>query len=153
MAITRFDPFRDVFKPMMDIRTDLDRLFGDFFGRRGVAPVEAPEYAVVPAIEVSETDNDIMVKAALPGVDKNDVKVEIVGDKLNIHAEVKKEKKEEKENLLAQELYYGSFTRVVALPCEVQADKAKGELKNGIMIIRIPKSEQVKAKAVSIELK
>lgn len=151
MAIERFDPFRDIMRSMMDFRTDIDRLFGDVIGRRTALPAEEGVWA--PAVEMAETDKEILVKAVLPGVNKENLRLEITGDRLNLQAEVKREAKQEKENLLAQEIFYGTFARSIQLPCEVQADKAKAELKNGILTVTLPKSEQHVAKAIPIELK
>lgn len=153
MALVRFDPVRDVMRSMMDFRTDIDRLFGDIFGKRGMAPAEEQGAVWAPAVEMSETDKEVIVKASLPGVNKENLKLEVTGDRLSLQAEVRRETKEEKENLIAQEIFYGTFARGIQLPCEVQSDKAKAELKNGILTVSLPKSEQHVSKAIPIELK
>jgi HSP20 family protein len=153
MALVRFDPVRDVMRSMMDFRTDIDRLFGDVLGRRAAAPAEEQAAIWAPAMEMSETEKEVVVKASLPGVNKENLKLEVMGDRLSLQAEVRRETKEEKENLLAQEIFYGTFARAVQLPCEVQSEKAKAELKNGILTVYLPKSEQHVSKAIPIELK
>jgi HSP20 family protein len=151
MALERFDPFRNIMSSMMDFRKDIDRLFGDVLGRGRTLPGEEAVWA--PAVEISESDKEVILKAVLPGVKKDNLRLEITGDRLNLQAEVKREAKQEKENLLAQEIFYGTFARAIQLPCEVQADKAKAELKNGILTVTLPKSEQHVARVIPIELK
>jgi HSP20 family protein len=102
---------------------------------------------------MSETEKEVIVKASLPGVNKENLKLEVMGDRLGLQAEVRRETKEEKENLIAQEIFYGTFARAIQLPCEVQSEKAKAELKNGILTVYLPKSEQHVSKAIPIELK
>ena len=90
-------------------------------------------------LDVIDRDKEFVVRAELPGVEKEDVKVEIMGERLMIEAERKFEEEEEKENFYRHELGYGKLMRTVALPDEVDADNVHAELKEGILSIHLPK--------------
>ena len=90
-------------------------------------------------LDVIDRDKEFVVRAELPGVEKDDVKVEIKGERLLIEAERKFEEEEEKENFYRHELGYGKLMRTVALPDEVDADNVHAELKEGILSIHLPK--------------
>jgi len=104
-----------------------------------------------PAVEVIEKPEEIVVKAELPGIDVKDVEVRLENNQLVIQGEKKRESKEEKDNILRMEVSYGSFYRVIPLPAEVKEDKIKAKYKKGVLTITLPKSEQAKAKKISIE--
>jgi len=96
MALIKWEPS---FKGLTDFRKEMDRLFDDFFGRRAPA-IPEEEFVLEPSIDLSETDNDIIVKAAIPGVDKKDINIQITNNVLKISGEIKKESRREKEKLL-----------------------------------------------------
>lgn len=132
---------------------DMDRMLEDFFGRR-VRPWWperwfAPE-ARVPIIDVFEEKDDIVVKAELPGLEKDDIEVNLTDHTLTIKGEKKKEEEVKEENYYRAERSYGSFLRTLDLPREVHADKVKAAFKNGILEIRMPKTEAAKTKAVNV---
>ena len=95
---------------------------------------------------VYEEKDEIIVKAELPGMDKSDVEVNISDSELTLKGEKKKEEKVEEENYFRCERSYGAFFRSVELPTDVQADKIKASFKNGILEVRLPKTEEAKAK-------
>lgn len=135
---------------MRRLTEEMDRVFGmepRFFGQAGT------ETAWSPAIEVFERDKKFYVRAELPGLAKEDVKVTIVHDGLTIEGERKEEKEEKKEGFYRTERSYGSFYRQIALPEHVKAEEAKATFKNGVLEIEIPAipMPEVKARALEIQ--
>jgi len=107
----------------------------------------------IPSVDIFEEGDNVVVKAELPGIKKEDVDVSITDNTVSISGEKKKEEKVERKNYYREERSYGSFTRSFRLPVEVQPDKAKASFKEGVLEIRIPKTEEAKKKEkkVSIE--
>jgi HSP20 family protein len=146
-------------KPFMGLtrwETEMERLFNDFFGRK-LGP-SWPERWVgaemtTPALDVYEDKDDIVVKAELPGLGKDDIQVNISDSELTLKGEKKKEEKIEEEDYYRGERSYGAFTRSVDLPADVQADKVKASFKDGILEVRLPKTEEAKTKAKPIKIK
>ena len=124
------------------LQREMDRLFEDFFRRGGL---------MRPSVDVVETDDTVVVKAELPGMEPKDVDISVSGDKLTIKGERKAEKEEKGKTFYRMERCYGSFCRTVELPASVEADKAKADYKNGVLEITLPKTEQVKAKKIPIK--
>jgi len=106
-----------------------------------------------PSVDIFEEKNDVVVRAELPGVNKEDIDITLTDDTISIAGEKKKEKEAEKKNYYRWECSYGSFVRTFTLPAEVQTDKAKTQFKHGILEIRIPKTEEAvkKEKKLKIE--
>ena len=124
------------------LQREMDRLFEDFFRRGGL---------MRPSVDVVETDDTVVVKAELPGMEPKDVDISVSGDKLTIKGERKAEKEEKGKTFYRMERGYGSFCRTIELPASVEADKAKADYKNGVLEITLPKTEQVKAKKIPIK--
>lgn len=103
-----------------------------------------------PSIDIEETDEEIIVTAELPGLDKDKVSVEVVGDRLALRGERKRETEERKDGYHYSERSYGAFTRTVALPSEVDAAKANGKYKDGLLRITLPKTARSKAKRIAV---
>jgi HSP20 family protein len=104
-----------------------------------------------PPVDVVDKKDNIIVKAELPGIDKNDVKISISENALTIRGERKKEKETKKEDYYCCERAFGSYSRTIALPVEVDKTKAKASYKNGILEIILPKIEEVKPKEIEIK--
>ena len=106
-----------------------------------------------PSVDIFEDGKDIVVKTELPGLKKEEVDVKLTGNSITISGEKKKEDKVDKKDYYRFESSYGSFTRTLSLPSEVQTDKAKAQFKNGVLEIRVPKTEEAvkKEKKVVIE--
>jgi HSP20 family protein len=145
MSIIRWDPFDEI----MSMRESMDRLFEDFFSRR---PRQSGPLVWQPAVEISETDAEVVVKAELPGIDPKHVEVNVTGDTLTIKGEAKAEQEEKRRNYYRRELRYGAFQRAIALPIEVKGDEAKATFRHGILEIRVPKAERVRPKSVKVEV-
>ncbi len=130
------------------LRREMDRLWESFFGKGVLEPVES----WVPALDVTETKDNLVVKAELPGIDPKDVEISLSGNVLTIKGEKKQEKEEKDENYHLVERRYGSFMRSIRLPVEVQEDKIEASYKNGILKVILPKSEKAKKKEIKIKV-
>jgi HSP20 family protein len=107
---------------------------------------------VVPSVDIMEDKGDIVIKAELPGVKKEDIDVTLTADTITISGEKKKEEEVKKKDYYRYESSYGSFCRTFSLPSEVQSDKAKTKMKDGVLEIRIPKTEEAKKKEVKLKV-
>ncbi len=101
-------------------------------------------------LDVYQTDNEIVVKSTLAGVKPEDIDISITNDMLTIKGVREKDEEVKDENYYYQECYWGVFSRSVILPSEVEEDKIKASLKNGILTIRMPKAEKIKTKKISV---
>ena len=131
-------------RPTWDI---FDRFFEDFEIPAGFR--EETEFA--PAFDVSETENELIVKAEVPGMDKKDINVNLSDGLLTITGEKHHEKKEESEKYHCFERRYGKFSRTMRLPSEVETEKVDAMYKDGVLTITLPKSETVKPKQIEIK--
>jgi len=145
--IMRWEPFGE----LMSLREAMDRLFEEslVWPRSVVSPFLGEGIAV----DMYETDEDVVVKATIPGVKPEDLDVSVTGDVLTIRGEVKQEEEVKKENYIRQERRYGSFCRQLPLPTGVNVDKAKAEFENGILTLTLPKAEEVRPKTIKITKK
>jgi HSP20 family protein len=125
----------------------MDRLFEDFLGRW---PARVGDGPAEPAVEVSNTPEAVVVKAQVPGVSKEHIQVDVTDDVLTLKGEMKEEATKEEKNYYRREFHYGAFARSIPLPATVQGDQATAQLKEGILEVRIPKSEKSKAKQIPI---
>ncbi len=126
---------------------DIDSLW-DRFGRD--LPFVGSEREWLPSIDVAETDGSITVRAELPGLEAKDIDLDISGDILSIRGEKKGKGEIKEENYYTRESYYGSFQRSIRLPAEVQSDKVEASFKDGVLDIKLPKSETPKSKKIKI---
>jgi HSP20 family protein len=134
---------------------DMDKWFEDFFRRPfpSVMPrlvVEEMEFS--PAIDIYEEEHDVVVKAELPGMKKEDIDISLTEDSITVAGEKKAEHKVEKKNFYRYESSYSSFCRTMALPSDVQPEKVKAEFKNGVLEIRMPKTEEAKKKGIKVKI-
>ena len=105
-----------------------------------------------PSVDIFEDKNDVVVKAELPGIKKEDIDVTLTDDTISIAGEKKKEEEVEKKNYYWWESSYGSFSRTFTLPAEVQTDKVKTQFKDGILEIRIPKTDEAVKKEKKVKI-
>lgn len=105
-----------------------------------------------PAVDVVEEDDEVRVTADLPGVDKDDFQVEVVGNRVILRGEKKSTREEKKGGYSYSERSYGSFSRTIPLPAEVNPDQAEATFKNGELTIRLPKTEEAKARRVQVHV-
>jgi HSP20 family protein len=133
------------------IRREMDRIWDSFLEGRPIRRAEeGAEW--LPSIDVSETKNELVVKAELPGMDPKDIDISMSNGFLTIKGEKKHEKEEKDENYHLIERSYGSFTRSVRLPKEVQSEKIMASFKNGVLRVTLPKSEEAKKKEIKIKV-
>ena len=144
--LIRWEPARE----MMTLREAMDRLFDDAFTR----PLSMAENGwSVPAVDLYQTDNEVVVKAALPGIKAEEVQISITGDVLSLKGEVKQSEEVKEKAYHIREQRWGTFERTLALPANVVADKAKADFENGILTITLPKAEEAKPKTITIKTK
>ncbi len=146
--ITRWDPFRE----MGDLRDTMDRLFDRGFSRPWRLLTWETGEGLFP-VDLYETDDEVVVKASLPGVKPDQVDISITGDTLTIKGEVKEEHEEKKPNYYRQERRYGTFQRALSLPVKVDADKADAVFEEGVLTLRLPKSAEVRPKTIEVKAK
>ncbi|MEW6113342.1 MAG: Hsp20/alpha crystallin family protein [Thermodesulfobacteriota bacterium] len=138
--------------PLATFRREMDDLFDSFFGSDWFMPTPYSGRKFFPAFDVSETDNEFIVKAELPGVDSKEVQVNLTGNVVTVSGEKKEEREEKSESVHRVERAYGSFSRSFTLPGEVQEDKAEAAYKDGVLTLKLPKAESSKKKTIKIEL-
>jgi HSP20 family protein len=133
----------------MTLREAMDRLLDDAFTR----PLALGGTWSLPAIDMYQTNDEVVVKAAVPGLKADDVQINVTGDTLFIKGEAKQEEEKKDKTYHIREQRWGSFERSVMLPTNVIADKAKAEFENGILTITLPKAEEVKPKTIPVKAK
>jgi HSP20 family protein len=105
---------------------------------------------ISPAVDMYDKKDEIVVKAEVPGVEKENINISLTEDKLTIKGEIKKEEEVKEEDYYYSERSYGSFVRTLTLPAKVQEDKVKASFSNGILEIHLPKAEESKPKEIKI---
>ena len=106
----------------------------------------------MPAVDVYEEKDDVVIKAELPGLSKEDISVEVTDATLTIKGEKKRDEAMKEDDYSCCERSFGSFTRSVDLPCEVKADQVKASMKNGVLEVRMPKTEEAKKRAITVKI-
>jgi HSP20 family protein len=144
--LTRWEPMRE----MMTLREAMDRLFDDAFTR----PINLRDGGwSAPAVDMYQTDDEVVVRAALPGFKADEVQINVTGDVLTLRGVVKQEEEKNDKAWHIREHRWGSFERSIALPTDVKADKAVADFENGILTITLPKAEEVKPKTITVKAK
>jgi HSP20 family protein len=145
MAIIRWDPFRD----MVTLREKMNRLFEDVFASRS----EDKEFTTnswAPAVDIFETENELVMSAEIPGVDEKDIEIKVEDNTLSLKGERKFEKETKEENYHRLERSYGSFYRAFTLPNSIDPERIQAEHENGILRITMPKRLELKPRKVKI---
>ena len=148
MAIERWQPLSEI----MSLRQAMDRLFEDSFVCPSRVLTTFGE-AAAPALDVYQTLNEVIVKAALPGMKPEDVNIDIAGDTLTIKGKTKAEQEIKKEDYLYQERRHGTFSRSIVPPGGLRPEKAEAALEDGVLTLTIPKAEEVKPKTIKVKAK
>jgi HSP20 family protein len=151
MSIVRWDPFRE----LEDVSSRLNRVFGRGgltmpSGDPGKDTMTAIDWA--PSVDVSETAEEFVIKAELPGVQKENIKVSVEDGVLRLQGERRQEREEKGKKYHRVERQYGSFLRTFTLPDNVDESKILAEAKDGVLNVRLPKSEKTRAKAVEVKV-
>ena len=151
MTLVKFRPGHE----LSHIEKRLKKFFEDFdspfSGDWGVKPFGSNSFT--PRVDVTEDNSNLYVHAEIPGVEKNEIKINLVGDILTISGEKKSEQKDESKNYYRIERNYGSFSRSFTLPAEVKTDSINADYNNGILKITLPKTEEAKIVERQIEVK
>lgn len=143
MSMIRWEPMRE----MERWREAMDRFFEESFGRPSMMLTE--RVSSFP-VDIYQTENEIQVKAAVPGIKPEDINISVLGNMLTITGERKEEKETKEENYVSKEMRMGRFQRQIMLPTEVQAENAQAKFENGIVTLTLPKSEKAKAKTIKV---
>jgi len=147
MAIVRWDPFRE----LEDMNSRLNRLFSVRTSRQP-EDEESMFAEWSPAVDVQETDQEYLIKADLPEVKKDDVKVELQDGVLTVEGERKQEKEEKGKRFHKIERSYGRFVRRFAVPTEIDGTKVQAEFKEGVLSVHLPKSAKAVPKAIEVKV-
>lgn len=137
-------PFRELTR----IQEDMDRVVNELMGGSTEGALEKFDFA--PSCEITEQENSYLMKVDLPGVKKDQVKVEMDGDRLTIRAERKEEKEENTKKRHLSEIAYGSYLRSFTLPQAIDANKIEAKFDDGVLTVTVPKGQANKAKQISI---
>jgi HSP20 family protein len=150
MSIMRWDPFRwDTFEDLGGLRRSMDRMFDEFLLRHPRRPTAPKGWE--PAVEMFETNNEVVVRAELPSIDPKQVEITVTGDMITLRGETKHEEEQKERNYYYRELLYGAFTRTLRLPTPVTGAEAKAVYKDGVLEVKIPKAAQVKPIPVKVQ--
>jgi HSP20 family protein len=136
----------------------MNRMFEDFWGRprrqllpSGERGETLPAEYRQPSIDVVETDREVIARAEMPGLDKENIKINLTEDRLEISAETKKEEEKKEKGYVYREMRSGSYYRAIALPSPVDPNNAQASYKNGILEIKMPKTEVKEKKEIKVE--
>ena len=146
MNLVKWNPRREI--PTLPGR--FNRLFDDPFFRIGRMADDSDLGMWNPAVDLYEKDDHFMIKAELPGVNKDNIKIDLKDRLLTLSGERTHNNEVKEENYYRRERSYGKFQRAFTLPADVDSDKIKAEFKDGVLQIEVPKPEEKKAKQVTI---
>jgi HSP20 family protein len=137
-ALTRWDPFAE----LAELRSRFDRLFDEVVSGR--------ERAWMPAIDVQRDNGNMVVRADIPGIKPEEVKIEVEDDILTVSGEHEERKEEKGKHFVRRERRYGSFSRSMALPAGVDAESIKAETHDGVLEVTVPLPKEAKKETVTI---
>jgi HSP20 family protein len=146
MALDRWDPFREA----VSLRDAMNALFQDSYIRPSSPMGQGGPGATPLALDVSENENEFVVKASLPGVKPEDVHITVHGETLTIQGTSKVEEEKKGEHWHLRERRFGSFQRSIGLPTPVDSDKAQAAFEHGVLTLTLPKSEQAKPRQIKV---
>ena len=138
-------PFVELTRMQRDVEDMFERFFGDAAATAGSGAVFAPP------LDVVDRGNEILVRADLPGLERNDIEIQVEDGLLTIRGQRQQKQEENKENYRWCERWEGAFMRTISLPAEGERDKIQAEFKNGVLDIRIPKKKEASPKKIDIK--
>lgn len=156
IAIKRSGEQRGELQKHLSPFAEMERMFDDFFHRRLMTPslfhgLRLPDFGdVSPSVDMFEDGEDLIIKAEIPGMKKNEISIDFADDVVTISGEKKSEERTERKDYYCVERTFGSFSRKLRLPVEIQIDKAHAVFREGVLEIRMPKSEAAKRKVKRI---
>lgn len=146
MDLIRWNPLRE----MASLRDSMSRLFDDPLFRSDGRTEETEMGAWLPAVDMFEKDDRLVIKAELPGMDKKDIGLDFKDGVLTLSGVRKHENEVKEENVYRREMSYGKFIRSFSLPADSDAEKIKAEFQNGLLTIEVPRPERPKPKQVKV---
>jgi HSP20 family protein len=141
MSLVPWNPFKDIDNISREMSNMMEHTPFGFFGK-----------ITSPRVDVYETTKDVVLKAEIPGVSKEDLNIYVDDNSIRLSGQSKKDSQYKDENIYRTERFYGSFSRTIPLPVEVKTDQANAEYKDGILSIVIPKVESTKMKGRKIDI-
>lgn len=141
----------DFFDPFVTFRREMDRMFDDFFG--GARPAQSGWTGLTPAVDINESEKEIIVSAELPGVTEKDIEVSLAGDLLTIKGEKRSQHEEKNGDSTYMERRFGSFARTVRLPFEAGEAQIDAKFANGVLTVCVPKPAQLQHAVRRIDVK
>jgi len=144
--LIKWEPFRE----LTSLREAMDRLFEESFVRPSSWWFDG-RYEV--PIDMYQTEDNVVVKASLPGYKPEEIDISITGDNLVIKGEHKEEKEVKEQDYIYKERHFGNFTRTIPIPVQVKSEKAEAVFENGVLTLTLPKAEEVKPKQIKIKAK
>ena len=150
MALERWRPRLMGRSPLRELAR-LEREMEDAFGRFPAWPWGEQERGWAPAVDMIDRDDEVVLRADLPGLDEKDIEVTVEDGTLAIRGERKEQKEEKKEDYYYSERSYGAFARALPLPATVEADKVKATFKKGVLEVHLPKAKEAKGKKIEIK--
>jgi HSP20 family protein len=148
MTMQRWEPFREA----LTLRNAMDRLFEDSFELPAGVWIDEVGGRVLP-VDVYQTDENMVLKASLPGFKPEEVEISLTGDTLTIKGEHQEQEEVKEENYLVKERRYGVYSRTMTLPVEIQSEKAEATFENGVLSLTLPKAEEAKPRQIKIQPK
>ncbi|MBH8552957.1 Hsp20/alpha crystallin family protein [Nostocaceae cyanobacterium CENA357] len=151
MALIRWEPFRE----MEILRRQMDQLFSDLTAaeQRGNSDVSSSQRTTwVPAVELHDNGSELLLRVEIPGLEGKDLDIQVTQDAVSIAGEHRYEKRSQSNGKVHSEFRYGNFSRVIPLPCKVQNQQVKADLKDGILNLTLPKLEQEQNKVFKVNL-
>jgi HSP20 family protein len=151
--LARWEPFGSIRRrgsltnELSSMQQEMNRLFDEFFGERHA---ELAEGSWMPAVDMSETESELVVRAELPGMTHENIELSLQENVLTLKGEKKHEQTRDNENFHRVERSYGSFTRSFTLPCDINQDAIKANFKDGVLVITLTKSEAARPKKIDI---
>lgn len=144
---------REESDPFSLLRRRMDDMFEGFLHGFDLRPFESRLGGFSPNIDVVESDKEIRISAELPGMEEKDIEVSMHKDTITLKGEKKEEKEDKGKGYYRMERSYGSFTRVIPLPAEINQDKVEATFKKGVLIVTLPKTEQAIKETKKISVK
>ncbi|MDK2835866.1 MAG: hypothetical protein PWP21_643 [Thermosediminibacterales bacterium] len=142
MALIPWEPSYELGRLREEMNRLFDRSFNDIF----------PVFGRQPSVDIFQTENDVVIKAEMPGVNPQDLDINVTENTVTLQGEIKHINETNEEGYIRKERRYGKFYRTFPLPVEVKPENARASLKNGILEIRLPKSEKAKQKGIKIKV-